>query len=251
MQHYNSVMAPYLQHLEIVLNYVGVMPFVSAACLYRYSSVTTAFKFTLIFKVDGDGDCMFVAILKQIGFQEEIQKFIFTPLYLRRMLAVHYMKYKDENNKELFYAVRKSLFVYGLPQEDTETVSPGPFSIKEYFEHIIQDKAWGDVTCLVLIASMWSCRITVLNSTSLGEMRVRHNMEMGLTDIALVFNNCDQQGHFSALMRCNKDLLIGGKVGKGPGYILHDDIKKTLLEGKYGGREMMLNFKLKYVVISE
>ena len=76
-------------------------------------------------------------------------------------------------------------------------------------------------------------------------------MEMGLTDIALVFNNHDQQGHFSALLRCNKDLLIGGKVGKGPGYILHDDIKKRLLEGKYGGREMMLNFKLKYVVISE
>ena len=227
------------------------MTFVYAACLYHYSSITPALKFTVLFKVDGDGDCMFAAILKQIAFQEEIQKFIFTPLYLRRMLAVHYMKYKDENNKELFYAVRKSLFVYGLPQEDTETVSPGPFSIKEYFKHIIQDKAWGDVTCLVLIASMWSCRISVLNSTSLGEMRVRHNMEMGLTDIALVFNNCDQQGHFSALMRCNKDLLIGGKVGKGPGYILQDDIKKRLLEGKYGGREMMLNFKLKYVVISE
>ena len=108
MQRYNSVMAPYLQRLEIVL------PLVSAACLYRYSSVTTAFKFTLLFKVDGDGDCMFAVILKQIEFQEEIQKFIFTPLYLRRMLAVHYMKYKDENNKELFYAVRKSLFVYGL-----------------------------------------------------------------------------------------------------------------------------------------
>ena len=81
MQHYNSMMALYLQCLEIVLNYVGVMPFVSAACLYHYSSVTTAFKFTLIFKVDGDGNCMFAAILKQIEFQEEIQKFIFTPLY--------------------------------------------------------------------------------------------------------------------------------------------------------------------------
>ena len=244
------MMAPYLQRLKIELN-CHVMTFVYAVCLYRYSSITAVLKFMVLFKVDGDGDCMFAAILKQIAFQEEIQKFIFTPLYLRRMLAVHYMKYKDENDKELFYAVRKSLFVYGLPQEDTETVSPGPFSIKEYFEHIIQDKAWGDVTCLLLMVSMWSCRISVLNSTSLGEMRVRHNMEMGLTDIALVFNNCDQQGHFSALMRCNKDLLIGGKVGKGPGYILQDDIKKRLLEGKYGGREMMLNFKLKYVVISE
>ena len=135
-QHDGTVFAAFRDCIELG----GVMPFVSAACLYRYSSVTTAFKFTLIFKVDGDGDCMFAVILKQIEFQEEIQKFIFTPLYLRRMLAVQYMKYKDENNKELFYAVRKSLFVYGLPQEDTETVSPGPFRIKEYFENIIQAK---------------------------------------------------------------------------------------------------------------
>ena len=60
-------------------------------------------------------------------------------------------------------------------------------------------------------------------------------MEMGFTDIALVFNNRDQQGHFSALMKCNKDLLIGEKFGKVPGYILQDDIKKRSLEGKYGG----------------
>ena len=87
MQHYYSVMALYLQRLEIVLNYVGVMPFVSAACLYCYSSITTAFKFTLIFKVDGDGDCMFAVILKQIGFQEGIQKFIFTPLYIKKNVS--------------------------------------------------------------------------------------------------------------------------------------------------------------------
>ena len=94
MQRYNSVMALYLQHLEIELN-CHVMTFVYAAyaaCLYHDSSVMAALKFMVLFKVDGDGDCMFAAILKQIAFQEEIQKFIFTPLYLRRMLAVHYMK---------------------------------------------------------------------------------------------------------------------------------------------------------------
>ena len=91
----------------------------------------------------------------------------------------------------------------------------------------------------------------MVNSTTLGEMRVHHNMELGLTDIALVFNNSESNGHFSALLCCNKELLIGGKVGKGQDYNLQEDIKQRLLLGKYGGREMMLNFELKFVIIKE
>ena len=167
------------------------------------------------------------------------------------MIAVHYMKHKDDNEKELFYAVRKSLFAYSLPAVEGEEDRPRPFTIKEYFQYIIKEKSWGDVICLFLIASMWSWRISVVNSTTLGEMRVHHNMELGLTDIALVFNNSESNGHFSALLCCNKELLIGGKVGKGQDYNLQEDIKQRLLLGKYGGREMMLNFELKFVIIKE
>ena len=92
---------------------------------------------------------------------------------------------------------------------------------------------------------MWSCRISVVNSTTLGEMCVHHNIELGLTDIALVFNNSESEGHFSALLCCNKELLIGGKAGKGQNYNLQEDIKERLLLGKYGWREMMLHFELK------
>ena len=46
-------------------------------------------------------------VLKQIQFDHEIQKFIFTPDYLRRMIAVHYMKHKDDNEKKLLYALEK------------------------------------------------------------------------------------------------------------------------------------------------
>ena len=76
-------------------------------------------------------------------------------------------------------------------------------------------------------------------------------MELGITDVALVFNSCENAGHFSSLMRCNKELLRGGKVGKGPAYSVQDDIKQRLLHGKYGGRELMVNFDLKFVIISE
>ena len=188
---------------------------------------------------------MFWAVIKHISFEHDIQKFVFTPDYLCRMLAVHYMKHK------LFYAVRKSLFAYGLPAVEGEGERPGPFTIKEYFQYIIKKKSWGDVTCLILIASMWSCRISVVNSTTLGEIRVHHNMELGITDIALVFNSSEKEGHFSSLMRCNKELLKGGKVGNCPGYSVKEDIKQRLLQGKYGGRELMVNFDLKFVIISE
>ena len=194
---------------------------------------------------------MFWAVIKQISFEHDIQKFVFTPDYFHKMLAVHYMKHKDENDKELFYAVRKSLFAYELPVVEGEGERPGPFTIEEYIQYIIKDKSWGDVTCLMLLASMWSCRISVVNSTTLGEMRVCHNMELGITDIALVFNSSEKEGHFSSLMRCNKELLKGGKVGKGPVYNVHEDIKQRLLQGKYGRRELMVNFDLKFVIISE
>ena len=85
----------------------------------------------------------------------------------------------------------------------------------------------------------------------LGEMRLLHNMELGITDIALVFNSSEKEGHFSSLIRCNKKLLKSGKVGKGPGYSVQEDIKQRLLQGKYGGRELMVNFDLKFVIISE
>ena len=87
----------------------------------------------------GDGDCLFWAVLKQIQFEHEIQKFIFTPDYLCRMIAVHYMKHKDDNEKELFYAVRKSLFAYSLPAVEGEEDRPRPFTIKEYFQYIIKE----------------------------------------------------------------------------------------------------------------
>ena len=76
-----------------------------------------------------------------MSFEHDMQKYIFTPAYLCTMLVVHYMKHEDDNKKN-FYAVRKSLFAYGLPAVEGEGERPGPFSIKEY---IIKEKSWGDV----------------------------------------------------------------------------------------------------------
>ena len=76
-------------------------------------------------------------------------------------------------------------------------------------------------------------------------------MELGLTDIALVFNSSENEGHFSALRYCNKELLEVGKVGRGPSYNVQEDVKQRLLLGKYGGRELMVHFNIKFVIIKE
>ena len=39
---------------------------------------------------------------------------------------------------------------------------PGPFSVKTYLKHILEDGKWGDIIVLYLIAAMWGIRITVI-----------------------------------------------------------------------------------------
>ena len=146
----------------------------------------------------GDGDCLFQAVLKQLSFKQD----------------VHYLKCRKDNDNELFWCVRKCLFAYGLP-EGSEV---GPFSIRSYFKHMVKDKTWGDIVCLYLIVSMWSLRVTVLNSSTLGEMRIRHNMSFSLVDLPIVFNSHDVYGHFSACIRGNKEMLLAGKLLKSNGY---------------------------------
>ena len=121
--------------------------------------------------------------------------------FLRRMMIVHYVEYSKENDNELFWCVRKCLFAHGLPEDSEDQSKVSPFSIRSYFKHMVRDKTWGDIVCLFLIASMWSLRVTVLNSSSLGEMRIRHNMSFSLVELPIVFNSVEVSGHFSTCIR--------------------------------------------------
>ena len=149
----------------------------------------------------GDRDCLFQAVLKQLSFKQEVHEWVFAPVFLRRMLIVHYLKCRKDNDNELFWCVRKCLFAYGLPEGSEDESKVGPFSVRSYFKHMVKDKTWGDIVCLYLIASMWSLRVTVLNSSTLGEMRIRHYMSFSLVDLPIVFNSHEVYGHFSACIR--------------------------------------------------
>ena len=195
----------------------------------------------------GDGHCLFQAVLKQLSFKQEVHEWVFAPVFLRRMLIVHYLKCRKDNDNELFWRVRKCLFAYGLP-EGSEV---GPFSIRSYFKHMVKDKTWGDIVCLYLIASMWSLRVTVLNSSTLGEMRIRHNMSFSLVDLPIVFNSHEVYGHFSACIRGNKEMLFAGKLLKSNGYDVEKDIADRLLHSSFGAAELLAYSGLKYIVMSE
>ena len=172
------------------------------------------------------------------------------------MIIVHYLKCRKENDDELFKAVRKGLFAYGLPQEEVpegvqQPEKLGPFSIRSYLKYMIKDKTWGDIIYLYLLASMWAVRLKVVNSSTLGEMRIRHNMPLDLVDLAVVFNSCETAGHFSACIRANKEMLIAGKLLKSNGYQIEKDIADRLLYSKLGAAELLAYSDLKFIVMSE
>ena len=167
------------------------------------------------------------------------------------MMIVHYLKCRKENDNELFWCVRKCLFAYGLPEGSEDQSKVGPFSIRSYFKHVVKDKTWGDIVCLYLIASMCSLRVTVLNSSTLGEMRIRHNMSFSLVDLSIVFNSVEVSGHFCACIRGNKEMLLAGKLLKSNGYDVEKDIAERLLHSNFGAAELLAYSGLKYIVMSE
>ena len=69
-----------------------------------------------------------------------------------------------------------------------------------------QNLVWGDSVILTLLASMWSIRLTVVGSRSLHDMRFRHDLDLEFTDIALVHNTSEGNGHYSGLMRRNQEV---------------------------------------------
>ena len=65
---------------------------------------------------------------------------------------------------------------------------------------------WGDSVILSLLASMWSIRLTIVGSRSLHKVRFRHDLDLEFTDIALVYNTSEGNGHYSGLLRRNQEV---------------------------------------------
>ena len=57
-----------------------------------------------------------------------------------------------------------------------------------------------------LLASMWSGRGTIVVSRTLHEVRFRHDLDLEFSDIALVYNTSEGNGHYSDLIRRNQEV---------------------------------------------
>ena len=112
---------------------------------------------------------------------------------------------------DLLYPIVKQgiLENYGWQEEedkddDNALLKIGPFSIHSWAMYMKDNLVWGDHVIPSLLASMWSVRVTIVGSRTLQEIRFRHDLDLEFSDIALVFNTSEGNGHYSGLIRRNQ-----------------------------------------------
>ena len=86
---------------------------------------------------------------------------------------------------------------YGIRYEDAQF--PRPFSYQEYCRNVLDKRFWGDALILYTVFCMWAVKITIVNSRTLQQYRVRHTAGLRNVDIALVYNS---PSHYTAAGKC-------------------------------------------------
>ena len=85
---------------------------------------------------------------------------------------------------------------YGVEEEAQESRGwTPPLSYRQYLHLMLRRDFWGDEVVLFAVSCMWSVKITVFNSKTLQEYRIRHDRAMEEADIVIVYNGVN---HFNA-----------------------------------------------------
>ena len=72
------------------------------------------------------------------------------------------------------------------PEERRDFNEPGPFSLVTYLEAFLDKGFYGDGITLVLMSMMWQIRITVLQTETQIQKKIRHFNTLALTNMVLV-----------------------------------------------------------------
>ena len=147
-----------------------------------------------------DGNCIVQAVLDQLSMKtdEVVEKY--SSIYLRRQVVNHACNNLDFLRNFLETNIRQ---LYGQGEEGV-----GPFSLASYLESIIEDKTWGDMIFLYLLASMWGVRISVVRSDNLTEIKYRHQGPLKEVCLGLLYNGKEEGGgHYSPLVRVDGQFL--------------------------------------------
>ena len=99
-----------------------------------------------------------------------------------------------ENRQKVMHYMGKAIRVtYGVV--DPTASHGGPFSYTTYLMKLLKRQFWGDEIVLWSISMMWGLKISVLNSKTLQEYRIRHDCAFHHADVGLVYNS---HTHYSA-----------------------------------------------------
>ena len=149
---------------------------------------------------------MLSAILEGMEFCNRTDKLLFTPVHLRRLLIAHFLNNIPLLKDVMIQGIREN---YGWQDPEGDADDVGPFSVKSYFVFMAQYKEWRDSIMLTLAASLLSKRITVVSSRT----KFRHEENLDMVDLALIYNNNEEDGHYSGCIRTNKMVVATKQLG--------------------------------------
>ena len=156
----------------------------------------------ILFKVEGNCNCLFSAIKKSLqvrhsGVAGSKDGHRDLPYYPTRYFHCQVVNWMVENRQKVFVYMDSALrAAYSVA--DPTTSQGGPFSYREYLHKLLKRGFWGDEIVLWAVLMMWGLKIMVLNSMTLQEYRVRHNCAFKHVDVVLVYNS---YSHYSAAGR--------------------------------------------------
>ena len=152
------------------------------------------------------------AILLQLGWEDDRDgEVLYNHLYLRRQAVKHLLENWDKLGEQIKLDTTRQ---YGRPDSEIngeliakERTVKGKkekiyvFSVLQWCEYVLKDKFWLDEIFLKIVASMWSCRISVIRCDSLRTVDYRHSLFWSQADIKLMYNCSPFMGHYSAVIR--------------------------------------------------
>ena len=146
----------------------------------------------MLFKVEGNVNCLFLAIKKSLqvwhsgtGGAMDVKHQL--PYYPNRYFRRQVINWMIENCQKVHKYMGSALkALYGIP--DPTASHGGPFSYKTYLTKLMDWSFWGDEVVLWSVSMIWGLKIMVVNSKTLQEYRVHHDVAMQHVDVGLVYN---------------------------------------------------------------
>ena len=144
--------------------------------------MVTCLPLHLCLQVSGVGNCMYASIKKGLGVCLAMERrFPYYPMRYFRHKVVNWLV----TNRQKVMLVKGDYIrqAYGIGDEDAQ------FTYKQYCKNVLDKRFWGDALILYAVSCMWAVKITVVNSKTLQQYKVRHTASLRDADIALVYNS--------------------------------------------------------------